>query len=64
VCSAHNIRTRKWGAGWYVDMHVHVAPEMTVKEGHDIASKVKRELLMQGLDIIDVIVHIEPADAY
>jgi len=45
-------------------MHVHVAPEMTVKEGHDIASKVKRELLMQGLDIIDVIVHIEPADAY
>jgi divalent metal cation (Fe/Co/Zn/Cd) transporter len=43
-------------------LHVLVDPELTVREGHDIASAVKHRLLEQGPNVIDVLVHIEPFD--
>jgi len=52
---------RKMGLSFYVDLHVRVDARITVREGHDIAHKVKRAI--QGTDgrIADVLVHIEPA---
>ena len=60
VKSVHAIRTRRVGAGWYVDLHIQVDPEMSVKKGHDISEKVKQRLLDEGPDILDVVVHLEP----
>lgn len=60
VESMHAIRTRQHGSGIYVDLHVLVAPNITVKTGHDIASAVKRTLLTENKNIVDVMVHIEP----
>ena len=60
VLSLHAIRTRKLGPGWYLDLHVEVDPNFTVRQGHDIAARVKYKLLDEGPDILDVIVHIEP----
>lgn len=60
VKSVHALRSRQMGSGWYVDLHLQVGGDMTVKEGHKVAESVKNILLEKGPDIIDVVVHIEP----
>ena len=60
VINAHDIRTRKIGEAIFVDMHILVDKNITVKEGHDIAKAVKRTLLEQNTNILDVLIHIEP----
>jgi cation diffusion facilitator family transporter len=62
VCSVHKIRTRRLGAGWFVDLHVNVDGDQSVRQGHDIATNVQRLLLEDGPSVIDVTVHIEPEE--
>lgn len=52
---------RKMGFEYYVDIHVIVNGNMTVYEGHDIAHRVKDDLIKTYPKISDVLVHIEPA---
>ena len=63
VKEVHKIRSRKHGADTFVDLHVLVDENMTVKDAHDIADKVKDILLEKGPEISDVVVHIEPFEA-
>lgn len=60
VCSVHRLRTRRLGAGWFVDLHVLVDGNLTVRDGHDIASRVQHLLMDSGPSVADVTVHIEP----
>ncbi len=60
VEDVHAVRTRTFGSAMYVDLHILVEPEITVRAGHDISEEVKKALLENGLRIIDVVVHIEP----
>ncbi|MBN2542081.1 cation transporter [bacterium] len=60
VRSVHAIRSRSVGPGIHVDLHLMVDPEITVRKGHDISENAKKELIENGPDVIDVIVHIEP----
>ena len=60
VQAIHKIRTRHIGPGLQVDLHVMVDPELSVRVGHTIAGVVKRRLLEEGPDVVDVLVHIEP----
>lgn len=60
VCSIHRLRTRRLGAGWFIDLHVLVPGDLTVHEGHDIATAVQHLLLEKGPSVSDVTVHIEP----
>jgi cation diffusion facilitator family transporter len=60
VKDVHKCRTRYLGSGIQVDMHVLVDPLMSVREGHEISDAVKKELLDQVIDIIDVVIHLEP----
>jgi len=62
VESVHKIRTRNMGPGIYLDLHVLVDGNLTVRRGHDIATDVKRALLDDGPEILDAVVHLEPAD--
>jgi cation diffusion facilitator family transporter len=62
VCSVHALRSRYVGAGLHVDLHVLVDPELTVREGHNVAGAVKQRLLTCGPDVIDVLVHVEPCE--
>jgi len=53
---------RKMGVAYYVDLHVRVDGRISVvREGHDLAHRVKD--IIRGADsrIADVLVHIEPA---
>jgi cation diffusion facilitator family transporter len=53
-------RVRKSGLGIWVDIHVEVPGEMTVREGHTIAHRVKDALLASNHNLMDALVHIEP----
>jgi len=53
---------RKMGFEFYVDLHVVVDGEMTVRHGHDIAHSVKEAVRSANPRVADVLVHIEPAD--
>jgi len=52
---------RKMGWEYYVDIHVRVDGDLSVKEGHRIAHAVKDRLRMADPAIRDALVHIEPA---
>ncbi|OGU65445.1 MAG: cobalt-zinc-cadmium resistance protein [Ignavibacteria bacterium RIFCSPHIGHO2_02_FULL_56_12] len=53
---------RKMGLSYYVDLHVTVDGSLSVREGHDIARKVKRSMQLANPSIAEVLVHIEPSD--
>ena len=60
VRGVHALRSRKFGDGIYVDLHIQVDGSMSVKEAHDISGAVKHRLLNTGFGIIDAVIHIEP----
>ena len=55
-------RIRKMGLEFYVDLHVGVNPELSVREGHRIAHNVRKAIRKAKPHIADVLVHIEPDD--
>jgi cation diffusion facilitator family transporter len=61
VSSIDKCRVRKSGLGYFVEIHVVVDGDMSVREGHEIAHLVKDALTAEDLGILDVTVHIEPA---
>lgn len=62
VKEVHRIRTRSIGNGLSVDLHLLIDGSTPVRKGHEIAGWAKHTLLENGPDIVDVVVHIEPAD--
>ena len=54
-------RVRKMGLEFYVDLHVGVDAEISVREGHRIAHEVKDAIRGAIPEVADVLVHIEPA---
>ena len=54
---------RKMGLSFYVDLHIGVDANISVREGHHIAHVVKREIQATDPRIADVLVHVEPARA-
>ncbi|MBE6427647.1 MAG: cation transporter [Planctomycetaceae bacterium] len=57
----HKIRTRSMGEGYDVDLHVWVDGNTTVFESHCLAHSIEQKLKeVKELQILDVIIHIEP----
>ncbi len=63
VTSVHAIRTRMMGPGIYLDLHVLVDGDLSVRQGHAISESVKQALLHEGPEILDAVVHLEPEDS-
>ena len=61
VRDVHHLRTRYSGSALEVDLHVKVDPMITVHRGHAISEAVKRRIIAEGPDVLDVVVHLEPA---
>ena len=58
----HDIRGRRSGQYMVIDLKLEMDPSMTVKESHDIATKVKK-LIFDGFpNVGDVMIHINPHD--
>ncbi|MDB6151653.1 MAG: Cation diffusion facilitator family transporter [Chthoniobacteraceae bacterium] len=62
VVEVEQCRMRKMGLAFYVDIHVGVQGSLTVYEGHRIAHDVKDTIRASDPSIVDVLVHIEPAE--
>lgn len=60
VLGVEKCRVRKSGLQYLVDIHVQVAGDATVREGHAIGGHVRAALRNSPLRIADVLVHIEP----
>jgi divalent metal cation (Fe/Co/Zn/Cd) transporter len=43
-----------------LDLHLEVAPNMSVSEAHDLARAITNELKVKFPEVSDVIIHIEP----
>lgn len=54
-------RVRKTGLAMWVDIHVEVPGDISVRDGHTISHRVKDALVTSNHNIMDVVVHIEPA---
>jgi cation diffusion facilitator family transporter len=54
---------RRTGLKYYVDLHLEVNPEMTVRESHAIARSVKHAIRDRLSWVADVLVHVEPGTA-
>ena len=62
VIRIDQIFARTHGRYVIIDIKVSVDPNLSVKEGHDIAKAVKQRLLQKHEDIEDVLVHLNPYD--
>jgi cation diffusion facilitator family transporter len=59
VQGVHDLRTRKMGDMIMVDAHLEVDGDMTVRQGHDIATKA-RDRVMAKVPVLDVMTHLDP----
>ena len=61
VASYRDIRTRGAGDAVYVDLCVHVDGELTLRAAHDVADRIEEAIMRAHPEIVDVVVHLEPA---
>lgn len=54
-------KVRKMGLDLFVDIHIEVDGDLTVRQGHEIAHRVKDAIRASNRAIVDALVHIEPA---
>jgi cation diffusion facilitator family transporter len=58
----HDIRARRSGQYMIIDLKLDMDPAMTVKESHDVSTRVKK-LIFDGFpNVGDVMIHINPHD--
>lgn len=61
VVNVHKVAARKSGHAYWVDMHVRVDADMSVRAAHVLAHRVKDQVRAEVPAVADVLVHIEPA---
>ncbi len=60
VMNPHNLKTRKVGNNYSIDMHIHVDETLNIVDAHNIATEVESRLReVYGTDTI-LSIHIEP----
>ena len=60
VLDCHEIRTRGLASHVFVDLSIHVQPNMSIEEAHGIADQVEHLLKKRFRGVEDVVVHLEP----
>jgi len=62
VTAIDQCRIRKMGLELWIDIHIEVDGNISVREGHAIAHLVKDRIRSENPLVADVLVHVEPAD--
>ncbi|MHB1460811.1 MAG: cation diffusion facilitator family transporter [Armatimonadota bacterium] len=60
VMTVEKCLLRKMGFDYYVDLHIWVNGDISVSEGHRIASDVREMIKQKQQRVADVLIHIEP----
>mgnify|MGYP000952645678 CR=1 FL=1 len=61
VLDTEKCHIRKSGMDYYIELHIIVNKNITVREGHDIAHRLKRALMEHKPEIADILIHVEPS---
>ena len=61
VLGYHDLRTRKAGGWRFVEIHLELPPEMSVRDSHAIAHSVSLDI-QERLPSTSVMVHVDPSD--
>jgi len=60
VTQWHKLRTRKIGAELFVDVHIHVDPNLSVYESHKFTKEIEA-LIQEQLPLpVNILIHVEP----
>jgi cation diffusion facilitator family transporter len=62
VLGSDKCYVRKMGFTYYVDLHVVVQGELSVREGHRLSHTVEDEILRVLPQVAEVLVHVEPEE--
>ena len=60
VSDVHRVRSRGMRQAVELDLHLEVAPDMSVIEAHRLAQQIEREVKVKFPEVSDVIIHVEP----
>jgi len=60
VVDLHELRTRRMAHRVFVDVHVQVDGDITVREGHEIGEEARRRVLATHPEVLDVLIHLDP----
>jgi divalent metal cation (Fe/Co/Zn/Cd) transporter len=61
VRSCHKVRSRGTDESIWVDLTIEVDPSTTTAQAHAVADEVERRLHQHLPQVVDVVVHVEPA---
>lgn len=57
-----DIKVRQYGPKYFVDIKICVNPNISVKDGHNIAGRAKHLIINSELDVLDVLIHVNPCE--
>lgn len=60
IRDVHNIRSRGISGAYFIDMHLWVDPEMTVRESHRLEHEIRTYLKQCYGESTEIMLHIEP----
>ena len=60
VRNVENLKVRRSGLGFYVDLHVQADPWISLEDAHEIAATVKYAIVEAIPSVAGVLVHMEP----
>jgi cation diffusion facilitator family transporter len=63
VLSCRDVRSRGMEDSVYVDLKIEVDPLLTTAQAHEVADQVEQRLQASFPQVVDVVVHVEPAQA-
>ncbi|HZH14757.1 MAG TPA: cation diffusion facilitator family transporter [Archangium sp.] len=61
VRSCRDVRSRGMEGTVYVDLKIEVDPQLTTAQAHELADAVEARLQAEFPEVVDVVVHVEPA---
>jgi cation diffusion facilitator family transporter len=62
VLSCRDVRSRGMEGTVYVDLKIEVDPQLTTARAHELADAVEQLIQVEHPEVVDVVVHVEPAD--
>ncbi len=63
VLRVSSVRSRGMEESIWVDLTIDVNPKMTTAQAHELADEVERRLMAAWPRVVDVVVHVEPAQS-
>ena len=60
AADCHKVRTRGTEGEVYMDLHILVDPDMSIRDAHAVADAVERAVCGRFDQVVDIVVHVEP----